>query len=54
MTVEVKVPAVGESVTEVTIDKWMKREGEAIERDKTVAKPRAREQRRGRLRRRQM
>jgi 2-oxoglutarate dehydrogenase E2 component (dihydrolipoamide succinyltransferase) len=37
MTVEVKVPSVGESVTEVTIDKWMKREGEAIERDKTVA-----------------
>jgi 2-oxoglutarate dehydrogenase E2 component (dihydrolipoamide succinyltransferase) len=37
MTVEVKVPSVGESVTEVTIDKWIKGEGEAIERDKTVA-----------------
>ena len=37
MTVEIKVPSVGESVTEVTIDKWLKREGEAIERDNTVA-----------------
>jgi 2-oxoglutarate dehydrogenase E2 component (dihydrolipoamide succinyltransferase) len=37
MTVEVKVPSVGESVTEVTIDSWLKKEGESIERDKTVA-----------------
>jgi 2-oxoglutarate dehydrogenase E2 component (dihydrolipoamide succinyltransferase) len=37
MTVELKVPAVGESITEVTIDSWLKREGDAIERDKTVA-----------------
>jgi 2-oxoglutarate dehydrogenase E2 component (dihydrolipoamide succinyltransferase) len=37
MTVEVKVPSVGESVTEVTIDSWLKKEGEPIERDKTVA-----------------
>ena len=37
MTIEVKVPAVGESVTEVTIEQWLKREGEAIERDNTVA-----------------
>jgi 2-oxoglutarate dehydrogenase E2 component (dihydrolipoamide succinyltransferase) len=37
MTVEIKVPAVGESVREVTIDQWLKKEGEAIERDKTVA-----------------
>src|ERR1044071_6630366 len=37
MTVEVKVPSVGESVSEVTIDHWLKREGEAIERDNTVA-----------------
>ena len=34
MTIEVKVPTVGESVTEVTIEQWLKREGEAIERDK--------------------
>lgn len=37
MTVELKVPSVGESITEVTIDSWLKQEGEAIERDKTVA-----------------
>ncbi|HWN94250.1 MAG TPA: 2-oxoglutarate dehydrogenase complex dihydrolipoyllysine-residue succinyltransferase [Methylomirabilota bacterium] len=37
MTVEIKVPSVGESVSEVTIDQWLKKEGEAIERDKTVA-----------------
>jgi 2-oxoglutarate dehydrogenase E2 component (dihydrolipoamide succinyltransferase) len=37
MTIEVKVPTVGESVTEVTIEQWLKREGEAIERDNTVA-----------------
>ena len=37
MTVEIKVPSVGESVTEVTIEQWMKKEGEAIERDATVA-----------------
>lgn len=37
MTVELKVPSVGESITEVTIDSWLKKEGEAIERDNTVA-----------------
>ena len=37
MTVEIKVPSVGESVSEVTIEQWLKQEGEAIERDKTVA-----------------
>ena len=37
MTVELKVPSVGESVTEVTIEQWLKREGEAIERDAAVA-----------------
>jgi 2-oxoglutarate dehydrogenase E2 component (dihydrolipoamide succinyltransferase) len=37
MTIEIKVPSVGESVSEVTIDHWLKKEGEAIERDKTVA-----------------
>src|ERR1043165_4798525 len=37
MTVELKVPSVGESVTEVTIEQWLKREGEAIERDMAVA-----------------
>ena len=37
MTVELKVPSVGESITEVTIEQWLKREGEAIERDAAVA-----------------
>jgi 2-oxoglutarate dehydrogenase E2 component (dihydrolipoamide succinyltransferase) len=37
MTVEIKVPSVGESVTEVTIEQWTRKEGEAIERDTTVA-----------------
>ena len=37
MTVEIKVPSIGESVSEVTIDHWLKKEGEAIERDATVA-----------------
>jgi len=37
MTVELKVPSVGESITEVTIDSWLKKEGEAIERDNPVA-----------------
>ena len=37
MTVEIKVPSVGESITEVTIDSWLKKEGEAIERDNAVA-----------------
>jgi 2-oxoglutarate dehydrogenase E2 component (dihydrolipoamide succinyltransferase) len=37
MTVEIKVPSVGESVNEVTIDHWLKKEGEAIERDAIVA-----------------
>ena len=37
MTVEIKVPSVGESVSEVTIEQWLKKEGETVERDKTVA-----------------
>ena len=37
MTVELKVPSVGESITEVTIDSWLKNEGDAIERDNPVA-----------------
>ena len=37
MTVEIKVPSVGESITEVTIESWLKKEGESIERDNAVA-----------------
>src|SRR5882762_3249752 len=36
MTIEIKVPSLGESVTEATVAKWLKRPGEAIERDEPV------------------
>jgi 2-oxoglutarate dehydrogenase E2 component (dihydrolipoamide succinyltransferase) len=36
MTVEIKVPAMGESVTEATISKWFKKEGEAVKRDEPL------------------
>ena len=36
MTVEIKVPTLGESVTEATVAKWLKQPGEAIERDEPV------------------
>src|SRR3954467_6331376 len=36
MTVEIKVPAMGESVTEATISKWFKKEGDAVARDEPV------------------
>ena len=36
MAVELKVPAVGESVTEVQIGQWRKREGDRVERDESV------------------
>src|ERR1043165_6767959 len=32
MTVEIKVPAMGESVTDATISKWVKKEGDAVKR----------------------
>jgi 2-oxoglutarate dehydrogenase E2 component (dihydrolipoamide succinyltransferase) len=34
---DIKVPALGESITEVTIEKWLLKEGDAIERDKPIA-----------------
>ncbi len=37
MSVEVKVPAVGESITEVTIASWTKKEGEYVEMDEIIA-----------------
>ena len=40
MTVEIKVPSVGESITEVTIESWLKKEGESIERDNAVERQR--------------
>lgn len=37
MAVELKVPSVGESITEVFINRWLKGEGEYAEKDETVA-----------------
>lgn len=36
MPVELKVPAVGESITEVQIAKWLKQEGDYVERDENI------------------
>jgi 2-oxoglutarate dehydrogenase E2 component (dihydrolipoamide succinyltransferase) len=35
--IDVKVPAVGESITEVTLVKWLKKEGELVNRDEVIA-----------------
>jgi 2-oxoglutarate dehydrogenase E2 component (dihydrolipoamide succinyltransferase) len=36
MTIEIKVPTLGESVTEATVAKWLKQPGERVERDEPV------------------
>src|SRR5881392_3314085 len=36
MTVEIKVPTMGESVTEATISKWFKKEGDTVKRDEPL------------------
>src|SRR4051812_36182531 len=36
MTVEIRVPTLGESVTEATVAKWVKTPGERVERDEPV------------------
>jgi len=36
MPVDLKVPSVGESITEVYIGSWLKREGDAVEKDEAV------------------
>ncbi len=36
MSLELKVPSVGESITEVMIGEWLKAEGDHVERDETV------------------
>jgi 2-oxoglutarate dehydrogenase E2 component (dihydrolipoamide succinyltransferase) len=36
MTIEIKVPAMGESVTEATISKWFKKEGDTVKRDEPL------------------
>lgn len=37
MAVDIKVPTVGESISEVTLLKWVKKSGEYVERDEVVA-----------------
>jgi 2-oxoglutarate dehydrogenase E2 component (dihydrolipoamide succinyltransferase) len=36
-TLEIKVPPVGESITEVTLSRWIKKDGEAVEMDEAIA-----------------
>ncbi len=36
MSIEIKVPTLGESVTEATIARWLKNEGDAVKRDEPV------------------
>ena len=35
--IDIKVPAIGESITEVTLIKWLKKDGEYVERDEVIA-----------------
>ncbi|HET7178695.1 MAG TPA: biotin/lipoyl-containing protein, partial [Chryseosolibacter sp.] len=37
MGVQVKVPAVGESISEVTIANWLKKDGDAVKLDEVIA-----------------
>jgi 2-oxoglutarate dehydrogenase E2 component (dihydrolipoamide succinyltransferase) len=37
MPIEIKVPSVGESITEVTLTKWMKKDGDWVNRDEVIA-----------------
>ncbi|MBK0380508.1 2-oxoglutarate dehydrogenase complex dihydrolipoyllysine-residue succinyltransferase [Mucilaginibacter segetis] len=36
-SLEIKVPAVGESITEVTLSRWIKNDGDAVEMDEAIA-----------------
>ncbi len=36
MAIELKVPRVGESITEVQIGEWLKKEGDAVSADETI------------------
>jgi 2-oxoglutarate dehydrogenase E2 component (dihydrolipoamide succinyltransferase) len=38
MAIELKVPSVGESITEVQMGEWLKAEGDAVTRDEVIAK----------------
>src|ERR1044071_7062145 len=35
--IEIKVPPVGESINEVTLIKWLKKDGDYVERDEVIA-----------------
>src|ERR1051326_9337390 len=35
--IEIKVPSVGESINEVTLLKWLKKDGEYVDRDEVIA-----------------
>jgi 2-oxoglutarate dehydrogenase E2 component (dihydrolipoamide succinyltransferase) len=37
MSIEIKVPSVGESINEVTLTKWIKNDGDWVERDDVIA-----------------
>src|SRR6266850_6164322 len=37
MPIELKIPTVGESITEVQISEWLKAEGDAVKKDESVA-----------------
>ena len=35
--IDIKVPSVGESISEVTLLKWLKKDGEYVDRDEVIA-----------------
>ena len=37
MAIQIKVPAVGESISEVTIANWLKKDGDAVKLDEVIA-----------------
>ncbi len=37
MSLEIKIPTVGESITEVTLSRWIKKDGDAVEMDEVIA-----------------
>ena len=37
MAIEIKVPSVGESISEVTLVKWIKKDGDWVDRDEVIA-----------------
>ncbi len=37
MSLEIKVPPVGESITEVVLSRWVKNDGDAVEMDEVIA-----------------